>query len=868
MSNLDDHLLLHLKLDDTEAENRLKDSSRYKHNAVLNKAAAFVLDSTLGKRIQPSEDQKNLSIGVTGSTENQNLTENEGDVLTISTWIHTGQGSEQHVRIGGLKGNPVDLRGQLFQSWEFHWQTLEVDGVRRATVNIWNSMPQRESSDGYRKTIVAQSRQSTSVKFEVDAEAWFHVTAFIGGNIPMIYVHDVAGALIARPNSNTSSGGGTHAQTYMSEVTYLQTSAYLPDGGGIAHLRLHQCEIGEDQVKQLIRQDLGGTFKAIPVLLRIRKQVTKVETSVNDSAFVPNELPTALHPVDFSLFDQNDQQLLFIRDDPNADHQLLLELHNSSSRDIEFLPGDSDKASSDNYHLELRFRPATLSKETLARFAEADAAQQILGEHAGHWDLQLARPSEQAYVSLYLLKIDGRGYQDGLTLPLRYMSAEQGSGTRLTRVELRLGRLRYQGSDELIICRRSVSLQVMYGLPQYKDKLPIHAGFPGSSTLLNDGETPNSLQLQITNITGQDLQSPMLELLFDVGDESQWWALCSKGDLDSKEIKIDAKWPNDTDWVDAELPSRNQKLDTGRRVISGKDKSDKDKVLLAGQHVVVRLSGIKTQRSGSTQLHVDYYNIPGHQPGRISCAVERSALVSEGGKIGIGMQPEEKLDVQGAIQSSTIKTWSVISKTMIQTPELQSGSVITNSLRHLNPGATLTVDDPIKVTGDLTVEHDLIVQETLRGKRIKAEELGFTNAGRNEGFSKVDGIDGADNPNDMHRLATTHYVKWLLGVKEHPATFPDENFCHNYYPPLTCYEFPDGQLRLIGKFYFTQDLNGHREKFPRINGLKNKIAGTQFVVGKGTWMWWPDGIIGPLGWKFDADDRIISVNVSLRMTKG
>ena len=146
------------------------------------------------------------------------------------------------------------------------------------------------------------------------------------------------------------------------------------------------------------------------------------------------------HPIDFSLFDENQNYVLYISDDPEEKHILKLELRNTSSQAIQFLDGEGTSASSSNYHFALVFRPGTLSAKTL----KALQAKTGVLENP-RWDL-FAEDIADASISLYLLykgKNKIFSQSEALSIVLHKMSAEAGSGTRGTQVELGLNNLAY-----------------------------------------------------------------------------------------------------------------------------------------------------------------------------------------------------------------------------------------------------------------------------------------------------------------------------------------------------------------------------------------------------------------------------------------
>src|ERR671924_645445 len=108
------------------------------------------------------------------------------------------------------------------------------------------------------------------------------------------------------------------------------------------------------------------------------------------------------HPVDFAIFDENSHYALYIDDDPKEEHRLNLEIHNTSSRHIQFLPGKG-AVSADNHHFELLFRKGVLSETTLKILDDPKQAATVLRQ-ADTWDMYVPPgASQNGAVSLYFL---------------------------------------------------------------------------------------------------------------------------------------------------------------------------------------------------------------------------------------------------------------------------------------------------------------------------------------------------------------------------------------------------------------------------------------------------------------------------------
>jgi hypothetical protein len=339
------------------------------------------------------------------------------------------------------------------------------------------------------------------------------------------------------------------------------------------------------------------------------------------------------HPVDFNLYDDDDQQALYIDDDP-AGRNLKLEVSNSSRQAIEFVKQSSDVAAAGNCHLELRFRPGTLSAASLSQIAVAES------------DWRLAKsPPNGGGVSLYLLSAKSRTLMpaDNIKLTLQHVGADGGDGARGTRVELKYRQLKYPNDEALIEGFRAQHLSVVN--QRGKKNIPLHVGFIGPNIVLNDkGVSSTDLFLRLTNVLGKDsiqwtptgANASKLIVSVDVQGQGQNkdWALGTADQVDSLQL-ICAGWT---------VKKQGQGVST-EWVLTNEQKNKLD----AGESVLLTLKGVKSSLpSGHTNLYIRYENIPGYWDGQFICVIEKAPILYRQDKVGIGIaNPSENLDVAG-----------------------------------------------------------------------------------------------------------------------------------------------------------------------------------------------------------------------------
>src|SRR4030095_7441289 len=167
------------------------------------------------------------------------------------------------------------------------------------------------------------------------AGVWMHLAAAVDkvGNATL-YVNEkqVAGAAIQAPNNVTR------------ENNYVGRGNL--DGrnfqGKLAHVRLHNRALSGEEVAGDMEAGLGA-------LLPFNRT----------------------RPIEFHLYDDDDQQVLYIDNNPSG-RNLRVEIGNVSQRSIMLDAPDGASASEDNHHFELRFRPGALSSKSINKLSLAE----------------------------------------------------------------------------------------------------------------------------------------------------------------------------------------------------------------------------------------------------------------------------------------------------------------------------------------------------------------------------------------------------------------------------------------------------------------------------------------------------------------
>ncbi len=374
-------------------------------------------------------------------------------------------------------------------------------------------------------------------------------------------------------------------------------------------------------------------------------------------------------PIDFSLYDKDTQNVLYIED--SSDQHLTLAIDNCSTRNIELHPL-TGKVSETNYHFALCFREGALSKESLL-VDEKKKYIQLENSSSDGWEITPPARNAQGMDVVYLKcksatktilppkPIESKDVKDtsgnpGVVNPLpdsspsnetykplminfKHVGAEARGGARGTRVMLHSKNMSYADNIEFDNYR-----EIHLGIINHRGKknIPLQLGFVGGNTVVNDGQVETNLTLRIMNIAPYDPANPgssdirfnhetKFKLSFHSGpNEDPFTLVDSVVDAGisipaSNELQVTS--PNqDPVWVISPIGPElllKSKADT--------NKSDDDH-----SYVDIEIKGIKTSHQcGQTHLYVHYENIPGYWDGVFVCVIEKSPVKVEYGTMEV-----------------------------------------------------------------------------------------------------------------------------------------------------------------------------------------------------------------------------------------
>jgi hypothetical protein len=431
----------------------------------------------------------------------------------------------------------------------------------------------------------------------IPKETWTHIALVYDGRQLHCYVNGIAQGDPKPAQFNITNWNLTIAKGAQGELDF---------SGKIANLHIYKRALSQAEIARDMRLDCMH-------LAPFRKS----------------------HPIDFRLYDDDEQAVLYISDDPDG-HNLHLELHNTSTQAIQLANGQGAAASETNHHFALRFRPATLSDSAIKFLIEAKERAKILKEaDANTWDLYFPAnpPAANEPALLYLLyKGPSKSFQpdERRTLTLQRMSAAPGSGSRGTQVELLPRQLTAAGGDATPITGTR-SQYVHITNQRGRKYIPLHVGFICGNTVLNDGQTLNKLRLRITNVMKEGelalnpeaSNTPSFIISFDtqLQAEDKDWALVERAIADqSPPVEVTSTRGTVKLVGDPGVGGPGKALEWGV-FFAAKDR------LAAGKNLQIDIGNIRTKLpTGHANLYVRY-NIPGYWEGQFVCTVEKAPIV-------------------------------------------------------------------------------------------------------------------------------------------------------------------------------------------------------------------------------------------------
>ena len=369
------------------------------------------------------------------------------------------------------------------------------------------------------------------------------------------------------------------------------------------------------------------------------------------------------HPIDFTLFDDDEQAVMVISEDTD-DWTLHLTIANTSSQDINMIAGLGEVSAS-NYHFALQFRPGTLSRRTLELLSSAAVSKVV---STADWKLaQLANQTgTNAPVKLYFLYTGSKNtlsVGETRSIKLAGLSAAPGSGARGTQVELIPHQL--QSPDSTAITGSRTQYMHVTNHSGRKN-IPLHMSI-AEGNRVQDGATPATITLRLTNI-------------YKAKDVSTSTIVFRKGDDNYPATKLVLSCDTGADaWdlgtiMEVGVPDgvkREASPKTGETSSWDITFPKEDYPLKYGESIDLKITINVSAKPGNANLYLHYDNIPGYWDGQFVCSIEKGPVVIKDGNVGIGGPPLEievaenekspmKLGVTGPVKMDFGKNASLV----------------------------------------------------------------------------------------------------------------------------------------------------------------------------------------------------------------
>jgi microcystin-dependent protein len=375
------------------------------------------------------------------------------------------------------------------------------------------------------------------------------------------------------------------------------------------------------------------------------------------------------HPLTFAVVDDDDEARLAITDEGSPGRNLHLAIVNRSPFVVEFAEPDSTAEVVDAAHLELRFRPGTLSGESLARIAPVDREWQIAtsmeddGTHVLHLTHRLSR-----------ILLPGHR----LAVTLVHVSADALLGARDTRVALRYRNVRFQESG--VPCHGFGERRLAIHGRRGRRTVPFRYGVRAPRMVMNDGETATDL----TAFLGNASKSTDIELRAGVAPTRFVLSFdCGAGPWDLGSVdhvaNIDVPPPDGFD-VDPRLHG-----ETPEWVIT----PVRDITLRPGQQIEFALNEIRSSApSGPARMLLRYDNLPGHWDGELDTTIEKSAIRYSAVENAAG----ESMTVPGTVTAGGFDTVGAVDAGSVAADTVTAGTLTST-------GQVLDANGPVVPVG-------------------------------------------------------------------------------------------------------------------------------------------------------------------------
>ncbi|MEH2241459.1 tail fiber domain-containing protein [Nostoc sp.] len=382
--------------------------------------------------------------------------------------------------------------------------------------------------------------------------------------------------------------------------------------------------------------------------------IERVVKSATAKALDPDEFISS-QPLNFQLYYANkDGRSEIINtvylEDGNPKLDLYLEVFNESDEEIRFQTsagklstveaGGNSSASANKCHFSLRWEkdlqiePSEISVEPAEWQVNYDEDSHFFTLYFLHKSGFVLKPQNS----------DSDNKSDRVLLTLKNFTANN-RAVKSTNVELLYGSgLLLNGGEHFT---ETLSIKNTISVTNHPDNknIPLQFRFIGPNTILNDGTTPNSLNLQIINRPPSNNNRPNLLL-----DKTNSKFIVSFETGDSAEALTTSTIANKVIITSAD--TNNWKVDPTQNAaewtVKLNESSKKDK-LTSKEAIELNISNLVTgNASGVAYLYITYQNIGGYPDGQLVVPIEKTPFLYRGAQVGIGTTtPAKQLHVVG-----------------------------------------------------------------------------------------------------------------------------------------------------------------------------------------------------------------------------
>ncbi|MEM9273007.1 MAG: LamG domain-containing protein [Cyanobacteria bacterium P01_F01_bin.143] len=333
------------------------------------------------------------------------------------------------------------------------------------------------------------------------------------------------------------------------------------------------------------------------------------------------------NPLDFFLYyteEKSNLNSLFFQSETTVD-PVILEIKNQTTNKVSLTkPQAKTEVSADNCHLKISLPKAALADPTIIKAKDKN------------WSLVMAE--DDANYDFYLLYrlgriLTGTSKDKPLTVTLENFLISPDFEDETIQILFTYGALIHQDGKAIetdgvyAFENQTVTINNMPNSAATKNSktvkagVPLYASFASTSSVLNDGITPNQLVLRIVNVSGETLsldEEGELTLNFDYGDKDQSYALATEGQMHGFEVAVD----DVKNWQVHPKPTANSPVSW-----SIKPKSEAVTLPPRGAIEITVSSIVTGHGTGGSNLYLGYKNFGGYGDGELVVTIEKNSLL-------------------------------------------------------------------------------------------------------------------------------------------------------------------------------------------------------------------------------------------------